>query len=380
MFALPLPAVLRTLCMVALLLALIAAPTHPARAEVLIGQTTSLSGAVAASVAETQLGARLYLDHVNAQGGVHGAPIRLLTLDDGFEPARAAQNARQLLDNPAVVALFLNRATPHTEAILPLLAQHRVALIAPSTGAMLLHEPVQPYVFNVRSTYQAEAERAVLHLHTLRLARIGVVHVDDSFGRDGLAGALKGFRQTGLEPAVQVAVDRTAPDHARTVAQLQQAQVQAVLWIGSSTAVSGGVRALREAGSAAQVLTLSNNASAGFVRQLGPWARGIIVTQVFPSERALGFALVRELHALARAAQVSTLSPAVIEGFAASKVLVAALLRAGPQPSRERMLEALNGLQRLDLGGLELGYSPQDHTGLNFVELSIIGIDGQFRR
>ena len=37
-------------------------------------------------------------------------------------------------------------------------------------------------------------------------------------------------------------------------------------------------------------------------------------------------------------------------------------------------------MNKLDLGGLELGYSPSDHTGLDFVDPSIIGADGNFRR
>ncbi len=57
-----------------------------APAELLIGQTTAVTGPVAASVGETLVGVRLYLDHVNAKGGVHGEQIKLITLDDKFEP------------------------------------------------------------------------------------------------------------------------------------------------------------------------------------------------------------------------------------------------------------------------------------------------------
>jgi branched-chain amino acid transport system substrate-binding protein len=143
-------------------------------------------------------------------------------------------------------------------------------------------------------------------------------------------------------------------------------------------AVSGGVKALREAGSAAQVVTVSNNASGGFIKQLGEHARGVVVTQVFPSERALGFAINRE--ALSMLKDKNALTPQVMEGFASAKVLVEALRRAGPKPTREKIVDALNGLQRYDLGGLELGFSPTDHTGLDYVELSIIGRDGKFHR
>jgi branched-chain amino acid transport system substrate-binding protein len=60
-----------------------------------------------------------------------------------------------------VISLFLNRGTPHTQAIMPLLTEHKVPLVGPSTGAMVLHKPVHPWLFNVRATYQREAERAI---------------------------------------------------------------------------------------------------------------------------------------------------------------------------------------------------------------------------
>ena len=69
-----------------------------------------------------------------------------------------------------------------------------------------------------------------------------------------------------------------------------------------------------------------------------------------------------------------------MEGFASAKVLVEALRRAGPKPSRDRVIAALNGITDFDLGGLELSFSPGNHTGLKFVELSMIDRSGKFMR
>ena len=349
----------------------------PAHADILIGQTTSVTGPVAASVGETLVGVRAYLDHVNAQGGVNGEKIKLITLDDNFKPPRAAENAKKLIEQDKVVALFMTRATPHTEAILPLLAQHKLALIAPSTGAMVFHKPVNPYVFNVRSSYQAETERAIRHLYNITLERVAVVHVDDSFGADCLAGAMKGFEAAGKKPLTVIKADREKPDYPAIVKELTAKQAQAVLWIGSSTAVSEGVKALRQAGSAAQVVTVSNNASGGFIKQLGTYSHGVVVSQVFPSVRALGLPLNREANAMLNGK--NELTPQVMEGFASAKVLVEALRRAGPNPTRERIIDALNRMDKYDLGGLSLGYSPTDHTGLDYVDLAIIDRNGRFQ-
>jgi len=348
------------------------------QAQILIGQTAGFTGAVAAGVKETTDGAKLYIDAINAKGGVAGQKIELISLDDKFDPKLAAENARKLIEEQNVVALFLNRGTPHSEAIIPLLDKYGIPLIAPSTGAMSLHQPVKKHVFNVRATYQREAEKAVTHLSTIGITKIAVVHVDDSFGLDGLAGAQKGLAAAKLTPVVLEKFDRSKPDFSKIAPAITQAGAQAVLLIASGSAVVDGIKAMRAAGSAAQVVTLSNNASGGFIKSLGDNARGVIVSQVFP--QSISYGLVKEAQDMARAKGAADVSPAMLEGYAAAKVLVEALRRAGPKPSRERIQAALEGLGKFDIGGLEVNFSPQDHTGLDFADLSIITSDGRFRR
>jgi ABC-type branched-subunit amino acid transport system substrate-binding protein len=353
-----------------------------AEAQIRIGQTASFTGPVASGVKEGTDGARAYIDAVNARGGVGGVPIELISLDDKFDPKLAADNARTLIER-GVVALFFNRGTPQTEAIMPVLMEKKVPLIAPSTGAMSLHEPVHPWIFNVRATYQREAERAVRHLWSVGTTRIALVHSDDSFGTDGVTGALKGFQAVDGKPVLQEKYSRAKPDFGPVVPKVVQAQAQAVVFIGAGNHVVDGVKALRAAGSRAQIVTLSNNAASGFIKALGEHARGVVVSQVFPNERSLSVPLIKELHDLLRAkgsGAAVEITPAMVEGFAAAKVLVEALRRAGPEPGPVRIKSALESMRKLDIGGLELSFSPTDHTGLDYSDLSIIGADGKFVR
>ncbi len=351
-----------------------------AQAQILIGQTSGFTGPVAAGVKEVSDGAKLYIDAINAQGGVNGQKIEIVTMDDKFDPKLAAENAKALITEKNVSALFLSRGTPHTQAIVPLLEQYKVPLIAPSTGAMALHKPVNPWVFNVRATYQREAERAVQHLSLIGMERIGVVHVEDSFGADMLEGAKKGFAAVAKNPVFVEKYDRAKWDFSKIAPLVAGSDVQAVLFIGSGNAVADGIEAIRKAGSRAQIVTFSNNASGGFVKSLKENARGVIVTQVFPYERSLSAPIVKEAHDYAVAKGIEGVTPAMLEGYAAAKVLVAALKRAGPNPSRVKIQQALESMNKVDIGGLEISYSPNDHTGLEFVDLSIIGQDGKFRR
>lgn len=344
-----------------------------------VGQTAGFSGAVAAGVQETTQGAKLYLDAMNAKGGVNGQKIELISLDDKFDPKLAAENARILIEERKVQVMFLTRGTPHTEAIIPLLNKNKITLVAPSTGAMVLHQPPPYYVFNVRATYQKEAAKAVSHLHQLGLNRIGVIHTDDSFGLDALTGAQNGFAAVQLQPLFIEKFDRAKPNFSQIAPKAFQSNAQAIVFIGSGTAVADGVKALRAAGSAAQIVTLSNNASTGFVKSMGENARGLIVTQVQPYERSIAYPVVKEAQDLAREKGLA-LSPAMLEGFTGAKVLVEGLRRAGRNPSRAKIEEAFESMRRFDLGGIEIGYGQDDHTGMEFAELSVVDANGQFRR
>lgn len=361
-------------------LAVLLTLSSAASAQLRIGQPSGFSGSVAAGVKENTEGAKLYFDAINARGGVNGQKIELISVDDKFDPKVTVEVSRDLIVSKKVVALFLNRGTPHAQALLHLLEELKVPLVGPSTGAMALHEPVNPWVFNVRATYQREAAKAIEHLATTGITRIAILQTDDSFGADSAEGALKGLESVGQKPLFLAKFPREKPDFSELAKQVAKSGAQAVMVIGSAGNTANAVKAIRAAGSSAQAVTLSNNASEGFIKLLGDHARGVIVTQVFPNERSVTYALIKEAQELAKAAGMEGVSPAMMEGYAAAKVLTEGLRRAGPNPTPALLRNALEGIKDFDLGGLKVSYSPTNHTGLDFADLSIIDASGRFRR
>lgn len=352
----------------------------PAWAQLRVGMPSGFTGSVAAGVKENHEGAKLYFDTINARGGVNGQKIELITVDDKFDPKVTVEVARELITKQKVLALFLNRGTPHSQALLPVLAELKVPLVGPSTGAMVLHEPVSPWVFNVRATYQREAAKAIEHLASIGITRIAVLETDDSFGADSAAGALKGFAKANQKPVLHEKFPRDKPDFTELAKRVSESTAQAVMVIGSAGNTANAVKAIRSAGSRAQVVTLSNNASEGFIKLLGEHARGVIVTQVFPNERSVAYGLIKEAQEFAKVKGLAGVSPAMMEGYAAAKVLTEGLRRAGPNPTPVALRDALENLRNYDLGGLTVNYGPGNHTGLDFADLSIVDASGKFRR
>lgn len=346
---------------------------------ILIGQTVPLTGQVAGAVKEMNEGARAYIDSVNRSGGVHGRRIEIRTLDDRFDPATAAANAERLVRQERIFAMFLNRATPHTEAILPILAATGVPLVAPSTGAAIFHTPVNRLLFNVRAKYQDEVAKAVEHFATVGVHEIGLLHVDDSFGRDAMAGFKAAMDARKLKPAIVATFDRAKPDIAAAVRAALGARPQAVIIVGSATTTADLIRGIRAAGSRMQVMTLSNNSSHAFVKSLGADGLGVIVSQVTPAPHLVSTTLGQEFK-VAASVSGATVSYAAMEGFVAAKVLVEGLRRAGRNLTRDAFIRALESMQKVDLGGLLVSYGPNDHTGSEFVELTMVGKDGRLIR
>ncbi|MFZ6674915.1 ABC transporter substrate-binding protein [Undibacterium sp. Xuan67W] len=346
---------------------------------ILLGQTVGLSGQIAGPVKEMNAGANAYFEHINKNGGVNGRKIEVKILDDKFDPAISATNAETLIKKEHVFALFQSRGTPHTEALLPVLAENKVPLIAPSTGASLFHAPVNHYLFNVRAKYQDEVRRGVEQFNTIGLKDIALLHVDDTFGRDGLVGFNQAMTHHKLAPAAIVTFDRAKPDVAAAVRAVVGSKAKAVIIIGSAVTTVELIKEARVQNPGLQIMTLSNNASQSFVDSLGKTGIGVMVSQIMPAPHTVSSVLGQEFKNIAIAQGVNA-SYAAMEGFVAAKVMVEGLRRAGRNLTRDGLIRALESIRRYDIGGVMLGYSEKDHTGSEFVELTMIGRDGKFLR
>ena len=114
--------------------------TSAARAaqELVLGQSAPFSGASAQLGRDYRDGAMAWFSEVNRRGGIHGRTVRLVSLDDRYEPQLTLRNTKQLLGRDHAFALFGYVGTPTVKVILPLVDQQQVPLVAPLTGARLL--------------------------------------------------------------------------------------------------------------------------------------------------------------------------------------------------------------------------------------------------
>lgn len=346
---------------------------------IVIGQTIAVTGPVSGITKGMIDGANAYINDVNQRGGIHGRKIVMKIRDDKFDPKTAAANAEKLIKEDRVFALFQSYGTPHTVGIFPLINANGVPLIAPAPGGSPLYKPFNRLVFTVRAKFQDEVAKGVHQFATVGVTSIGILLIDDALGIDVLETFNQSMAERNLKPAVIAKFDRFKPDVKSAVATLNQANPQALILIGPPQHTGTFIKAIRAAGNKMQIMILSNNSSETLAKDLGPAGVGVIVSQIMPPPHLISTELGKEFRNLAKAAGV-TPSYAAMEGFVSAKVMVEGLRRAGRNLTRESLIRGLESMNKVDLGGIMMTYSANDHIGSDFVDLSMINKDGMFIR
>lgn len=362
--------------------AALALPQVRARAaDIVIGQVAPLSGVLASTGAQMVVGGRIFFEHVNAKGGIHGRPIRHVVVDDGYKVDETVRLTRELLANPEVLALYGFAGTANIGKLLSegVLEQGGAALVAPYTGGENLRTPFNPWIFHLRAGYADETEHMVQQATTLGLKRIAVMYQDDGFGQAGLEGVRKALQRRGLALSAAAGYERNTDKVEDAARKIKDSDAQAVIMISINKPTAAFVRRYRELGGGAQLYNISVVDPAEIVKLAGLRnAHGLGISQVVPYPYTPRLAVVREYHQLLkRYAPDQQVNYTSFEEFLGAKVLVEGLRRAGPNATRAKVIEALESIASYDLGGIPVGYSPQNRVGSRYVEVTVIGSSGK---
>ncbi|MHA2902053.1 ABC transporter substrate-binding protein [Ralstonia mannitolilytica] len=350
---------------------------------ILIGQSVPLSGPAAQLGQQMNRGAKLYFNAVNAAGGVNGRKIELKVLDDFYEPDATARNTKTLIDDTKVFALFGYVGTPTSLAALKIANPAGVPFFAPYSGAMALREPFARNVFHMRASYNDETAAIVQQIHTTGLKRIAVVYNDDAYGKAGLDGvqrALKLPANQGVSLVAQASVVRNTTDVKGALGTVLAQKPDAIVAVSAYQTVAALVKAEQEQGYAGQFYNVSFVGTKALANALGKAGGGVVISQVMPYPYSGASPLVRDYQKLLKAEGITDFDYGSMEGYVAARALVEGLKRAGRDLTREKLITALESMGNYDLGGFNVNFSPSNHVGSKFVEMTIINSNGQVIR
>lgn len=351
-------------------------PAGAQEGDIVVGQSAPQTGPVAVAFQGPLAGERLAIEEINRKGGINGRRIRLVLLDDAYDTQRTVENVRQLVEQEKVVALTGLGSTAGVAAILPYIAEKRVPLVGIYTGAHVLRLRHHPYLFTSQASFKDEVEHQLRTLVTLKMDRIGVAFQDNEFGKLMMPVVEAAAKELGatLVASAPLAVDGSTS--AQAVGTISQARPMAVLLIAVGPSVVGFVRAAK-AGLNVPIYTLSVAASA--VPALGAEARGLAMTQIVPFPWRQVNPMARDFNREAAAADVPV-SYSSYGGYLGARFLIEALRRAAPNITSDSIVRAIQGIRGWELGGNPLNFSPTNHHGSNWVEITIVGPDGRFMR
>jgi ABC-type branched-subunit amino acid transport system substrate-binding protein len=236
------------------------------------------------------------------------------------------------------------------------------------------------YVFHVRASYYDETEKIVEQVVSTGGRRISVFYQDDAYGEAGRKGTELALERrkmkihsTGTVQRNTVAVDAAAK-------AIHASQPDAVVMVSAYTSIAAFVRAMQKLGSGATFYNVSFVGSKALSDALGKDGVGVAISQVVPFPWATGIPVVKEYQAASKKAGFTDYNFSALEGFITAKVMVEGLRRAGRNLTRDGLVDALEKMSDVDVGGFFVSYSPKNHTGSKFVDLTIIARDGKFMR
>ena len=171
----------------------------PEPREWVLGQSAPLSGPFGPMGQDYRNGALLAFDDVNRHGGVQGRPIRLVSLDDGYQVDKAVANAHALIDEHKVLCFFNHAGSATVLATIPIAAAAGVPYVGPYTGHADLYRGTWPQLFVTRASFADEFDKIFDYLATIGYRRIALVTYDNRIGEEQRRDVDAGLRQRGRQ-------------------------------------------------------------------------------------------------------------------------------------------------------------------------------------
>ncbi len=345
--------------------------------DIIIGQSVPLSGSNADIGRDMRDGALAVFARANASNALP-RKVQLVTLDNANNRQRAAANSQQLVDQGALVLFGYNSATNSLDAV-PLAARHNMLFFAPFTGSASLRN--HPNVYTIRASYKAEAARIVETKRTVGSDKAVIVYYDDDVGLSNYEAAAAAFTEAGLPKPPGVAVKRGAKLERAVVDQIAKEAPHYVLATTQFSVVRDVLTLGADSGTALPLAALSFVNPDELAESVGEVARGTVVSQVVPSPRLstqTSTPVVKDCAEALTALNGGKLNYTSLESCIAAKTLLVALKRAGNNPTRDSVLQAMGSLGRVDVGGFVLNFSSGNHHGSQWVDLTMLSRGNRF--
>ena len=341
--------------------------------EIAIGSYGPLTGP-AALWGNVVKGTDAYFRMINEEGGINGRKIKFIFRDDEYNPSKTVTAVRELVQQEEVFAIAGGVGTATNMSVAGFLEENRVPWITPMSGAAHWTQPPKENIYSVFPLYVDEGQiMAEFAIDELQAKKVGVIYVNDDFGKSGLAGVKYKLQQNDMDFVAALPVEPTDTDLSSHVARLKESGAEVVfLWVTPRHAAivlgTSAVVDFKPHWMASMVL--SDMALMHDITK-GAW-EGVYFTyvgQVLPTDESSA-QFMKYKAAFNKYYPEDRWGTFAALGFSFFEPMVEGLKRAGEDLSRESFLEAMAGIQDLELtGGIPVSFSKDKHLGTRSVSI-----------
>jgi branched-chain amino acid transport system substrate-binding protein len=360
--------------------------------EIVFGMSAPFSGPAKELGRAMKSGIDVAFAAINESGGVNGRKLKLVALDDGYEPERTRTAMKELAEARNVFGFIGNVGTPTAEVSVPYALEKKMLFFGPFTGAGLLRrDPPDRYVFNYRASYAEETSAIFKYLVDVkRIApeEIAVFAQQDGYGDAGFNGVAKMLRKYRRDPArmLRVGYQRNTSEVGDAVQALfkRKRPIRAVVMVATYKAAAkfiDKVKAERPDMIFTNVSFVGSQALSDELMATNPKdAEGVIVTQVVPLPQSKSTAVLRYQELLPKYSLGEKPDFVSLEGYLAANLLAEGLRKAGRDFTTETLVDALEGLKGVDLGvGAAMNFGMSEHQASHKIWGTQIDERGNFK-
>jgi branched-chain amino acid transport system substrate-binding protein len=352
-----------------------------ASAQVKLGAVLSVTGPASFLGDPEKKTLEMYVDEINAKGGVNGQKLQLVVYDDGADANAARTFATRLIEEDKIIAMVGGTTTGATLAMIPVFEEAQIPLIS-LAGAVQIIDPVRKWVFKTPHTDKMACEKIFADLKQRNLTSVALISGTDAFGKSMRDQCVAVAPQAGITIAHEESYGPRDSDMTPQLTNIKgKPAVQAVINPGFGQGPAIVTRNYRQLGIARPLYQSHGVASKQFIELAGPAADGVrlpaaalLVAEKLPDndpQKPVVVAYTRTYQQKTGQA-VSTFGGHAYDGL---MIFVEAAKRAGSFDKAKVREEIEKTKNFIGTGGV-VNMSPRDHLGLDLSAFRMLEIKG----
>ena len=359
------------------LLLTLAAGQAPAAEPIKIGSFLAVTGG-ASFLGDPELKTlQMYIDEINAKGGVIGRQIELGHYDDGGNPKKSVGFAKRLIQKDKVDVIVGGSTSGSTLAVMPLVDQAQIPFIS-LAGSVKIINPVQYWTFKMPHTDSMAAAKIYGDMQRRGISRIALISGSGGFGKSGRAQSLQLARQYGIEIVADESYGAKDTDMTAQLTKIRDTNAQAILNFGFGTGPAIVTKNVRQLGIELPLYQSHGVASKKYIELAGEAAEGVrlpaaalLVADMLPGndpQKPVLLAYKKKFEA--KYGPVSTFGGHAYDGL---HIALEAIERAGSTDKAKVRDEIEKTKGFIGTGGI-YNMSPRDHLGLSLKAFKMLEI------